>query len=372
MFSPGLNSLELNSLRKEYILREKCTNSEGKVVSWFVRDSLCISVSNIRNIDKKFCIETKHETQYFSSELRVTPDNDTLFYEYRSSNFYQIICKESQPSFEPYYIHPHETYSRRVTYDRRTTDGKRANEYFLPYTLLNLQYDNSWGGLDGYIFTETPNYSLATTLSGDTLEYVQMVDKKKQGLMKRTHPDGRIIELINFDNNNLHGEWIAFDGKGDTVFIFNYKHGEKHGLWKTQLEEYTYENGVINGRVRIYELERFFSGLKKLEPVKYLIQDYYMKDGRKHGSYKGYYTDNWESVYVNGLAYEATYFNGMLMGETRSYYPDGTLMRIANYDHDKEHGCFVHYKNKPGDREIQYRYYYEYGQKIPGAEVNCN
>lgn len=347
--------------RREYVLSEKANLRENEFY-WFVRDSLCMHIKKTKNRDGKLCIETSINQADLILELRVSLEGDTLYFKRHTSSGLLVLNKESWNELKPYYKYPHWDYL--TIYHHNTPDHKPLRSFY------EKVFQDDWSALQGYRRLTTDSFSLTTTLNGDTLEFVSMRENKKHGDMIRKLSSGQVVEKISFHEDELHGVWVGFNQKGDTVFLRSYINGIKHGIWKNDLEEKYYENGELNGLVRIFRYDNVT--LFSKEYAKFLFEEYYVKDGRKHGVCKIYYTQNQRNEYGNGLHREENYFNGMLMGEVRRYKSDGKLEHIDNYDYDKRHGCqiFLRYENGEISRVI--KSYYEHGKLIEGMEEKCN
>jgi len=68
------------------------------------------------------------------------------------------------------------------------------------------------------------------------------------------HVRGKVKEELSYDKQDrLHGQCLAWNAKGVLIGEANYKHGEKHGVWKIYYEsgklayEMHYENGEKTG-----------------------------------------------------------------------------------------------------------------------------
>ena len=62
---------------------------------------------------------------------------------------------------------------------------------------------------------------------------VKPLYEKEGDLVKATfyHDNGNIAQLGNFQDGQLHGEWIMFDESGKKVAIGQYSLGMKTGKW---------------------------------------------------------------------------------------------------------------------------------------------
>jgi antitoxin component YwqK of YwqJK toxin-antitoxin module len=71
-------------------------------------------------------------------------------------------------------------------------------------------------------------------------------------------------------------------------------------------------------------------------------------DGIPHGS--------WKTYRYNKLVDELNYNKGVLEGERKEYYPDGTVKSVRNYVNGKPHGKFIDYGSKGEiERETNYK-----------------
>ncbi len=68
------------------------------------------------------------------------------------------------------------------------------------------------------------------------------------------HDNGEIAQTGTYLKGKLHGEWIAYNNKGQKTAIANYEHGQKIGKWffwnEGKLTEVDYTN---NGIAKVVE-----------------------------------------------------------------------------------------------------------------------
>lgn len=270
----GLGRYELSKERREYVIQEAIYNEHNHIESFFINDSIQYKRTELHDDSvpewEEVFFEKENQYKYV---LRTNKNGDTLYYQFISDslNIYMNI----DGKFHYYYSN---------------TDVSN-NFYREPKSFYKLDKQiREWGTLYGAVVVQSEHFDLKMTLKKDTLEYVKKVNGKYHGLLHRLTPKGDTIEKIPFDNGQLHGTWVKFDYKGDTLFYRNFLNGKEHGKSfgqdnGTYIEE-NFVNGFLDGKVLIYNREQY--GNKVNSDEKYLREEFYMKDGLKHGTHIKY------------------------------------------------------------------------------------
>ncbi len=355
LLNGGLDLRELDRHRREYVVREQIFNSSGRLVSFYVRDSLYMNISEIHDSTIKEWEEISYNHYgKFHYNLRTTQNGDTLYYRYNSDSASIIIDASINTSF----YNGSNLYSFED--DLRYFPSNRFYSNHENSFGISLTGIASWDPVQGIIHRKTYKDEVITTFSGDTLERVNLFNGKYHGNLCRFSPGGDTVEIIPFDNGNLNGNWVKLNSNGDTIFFRSYTNGQAHGqsfglfyLPQRSLPDYveeSFENGFINGKVRIYkyfELSDTNTFLQfKQNKNDYLKYEFSMKDGVKHGVYMKY-NDRHPSDSVNknkNIRDERiSYFEGIKHGEYQNYRRNGDLAEVGNYEYEKKNGIWKSY-----------------------------
>lgn len=142
-------------------------------------------------------------------------------------------------------------------------------------------------------------------------------DDKPVGELKRFHPNGAVMAILNYVEGTDDSGAQMFDEKGKLIAKGKYIGQKKTGEWtymansKIVLTE-TYIDGKKEGISR-----RFYTTGELLEEAGW-------KGDKQHGIYKSYFS--------NGKTYmECNYLEGRLDGSFKSWSLDGTPELEANY-----------------------------------------
>ncbi len=79
---------------------------------------------------------------------------------------------------------------------------------------------------------------------------VQKFNDKLDGYSKYWDEEGRLLNVVNYSNGVLHGEWKEYHLNGSIKYILSYKYGLKNGY-----EFWYYDNGVKKSET-LYEENR--------------------------------------------------------------------------------------------------------------------
>jgi len=372
LLNGGLDMRELDRHRKEYVIRERIFNSSGRLISFYVRDSIYLNLSEIHNSTIKEWEQIEYkEYGKFHYNLRTAQNGDTLYYSYESDSL--KILMDSDYKFNKYYGNIH-------------TSNNFYSSPAKSFYKLNREIP-SWDTINKVISIQNKDVELKMTFQRDTIELVRKVNGKYHGLLLRLSPNGDTIEKIPFDNGKIHGTWVKFDTNGDTLFYRNFLNGKEHGksvgrnpMYGTYVIE-NFVNGLLDGKVVIYDRGFGNQELVKLPDKNFLLSEFYMKDGLKHGSYTKYYGSHAKAyTYRNKIMYDTTYsiieqkgqyYKGMRHGLWQEFSRDGSLDSETQFEYDKESGFYKKYfpngnlrisgENKNGKATGEWIYYNEDG-----------
>lgn len=143
-------------------------------------------------------------------------------------------------------------------------------------------------------------------------------DFKKQGMYKRFYPKGGpVMEIANFVNDTMEGEFIRFYETGDTITVATMKNGLYHGPFREYyqgnkiMQSYQYVDNAMKGTFKEY----YESGALKGE-LNFL-------DNKENGPFVEYHENGKKS-------FEGTYSKGKETGELLKYDENGELIRKMN------------------------------------------
>jgi len=212
-----------------------------------------------------------------------------------------------------------------------------------------------------------PIFSLFMIMQGCTIERAveHVVAEHANGAKKTSfwiYPDGTILKRnewytdgikeyeIPYKDSVPHGEFKRWDGYGDLSTVGEYKQGKRSGTWTS------YYAGTVNSR--------------KKQAVRYY------KDDHPVGDWKGWYLDDKPS-------FEEHYNeNGDSVGVWKKWDDKGTLVEENSCFKANEKGYFKkfakscrileYYECSDGEREGEYKFYYETFEAPDSTGESCN
>lgn len=161
---------------------------------------------------------------------------------------------------------------------------------------------------------------------------INQIDKKglKQGIWRKTNPDGKLIYEGEFKNDLPEGKFIYYDStqKVKAISLFS-KAGTKteattFNRYGKKSSEGTYLNEKREGTWKFYNEDE------------YLIAEEYYENGIPSGTWKNYY-------HKGALLEEIKYKNGKKEGPWKQYFEDGPLKLSANFENSKLDGIATFY-----------------------------
>ncbi|MBN2682124.1 MAG: toxin-antitoxin system YwqK family antitoxin [Bacteroidales bacterium] len=169
--------------------------------------------------------------------------------------------------------------------------------------------------------------------SGNTIMYDgYFIDDKPVGLLKRYHPNGKIMAEMNHEKKTdvcraklySEGETLVAEGKyigqlKDSVWVY-------YGKNKTKIREEVYVNGVLQGTQKIYNDEGI------------LIDEMDFVNGKMEG--------NWKQNYHTGdRKFAIGHKNGVRHGEYAIFHENGSLLEKGQYKDGLADGVWTYYDN---------------------------
>jgi hypothetical protein len=171
-------------------------------------------------------------------------------------------------------------------------------------------------------------------------------------------------KLINYDSLKIENGFYYFDGElftgscvmknneSITIYEGNYKNGLVHGRLKiydltgSLMEEKNYKDGKLNGKLFYYNNNK-------------LLYDGFFKNGLKHKKW---------ITYDNGLIYGVEFFKyGKYHGKVIEFREDGTIVHIQKFKNGKKHGKWVTYDNNGKVSNVEY---YKNDEKVEKTTAN--
>lgn len=211
-------------------------------------------------------------------------------------------------------------------------------------------------------------------------ERVNRIDEEgnKQGTFREYYSNGRVKKEENYLDNQLHGYYREFDGKGDLILALRYERGKVMEEIDEDMKELLDMKSTFDQEGRLiftggYKegipvgIHRFFDTAGVVENA-YLYNELGQKvsegiidaQGIRRGPWtdfyptgevraKGSYENNlksgsWNYYLSNGsLEQKGRFERGRIMGIWNWYYPNGNLWREESYFNGREDGLFVEY-----------------------------
>ncbi len=327
--------------------------SEGKRTN-FLLDSLWNFYNQASELTEQISYKIGERSGYSNKYIYNNPQNpgqSTLI----SSELY-VFGKKEGSSF---YYHPTGELKLIVFYNGGKKQGL-SREFSKDSTLITVvQYK------DNYVIER---------------ERVNRTDEQgnKQGTFRNYYENGRIKKEENYLNNQLHGYYREFDGKGELVMALRYERGTIVEEIDEDMKELLDMKSTFDSEGRLiftggYKegvpvgIHRFFDTAGVVENA-YLYNELGQKvsegiidqQGRRKGAWtdfyssgevqaKGNYQNNqrsgsWTYFQEKGsIEQKGRFERGRYMGLWNWYYPNGNKWREESYFNGREDGMFVEY-----------------------------
>jgi antitoxin component YwqK of YwqJK toxin-antitoxin module len=176
-------------------------------------------------------------------------------------------------------------------------------------------------------------------------------DDRPVGEMKRFHPNGKVMAILNYTEKPDEADAQLFDESGKLVGQGKYINQKKSGEWKylsdgKMVSTETYLNGQKNGTFK-----RFYKTGELLEESNW-------QNDKLNGIYRTYFQDG--KVFL-----ECNYSEGLRNGAFKTWLPNGTIDLEGIYTNDTRDKDWKYF-NAGG--ELRYTLKYELG-KLLNPEV---
>ncbi len=258
-----------------------------------------------------------------------------------------------------FYYHPTGELKQMVYYKNNRKQGM-AREYNQDSVLITvLEYK------DNYLVNR---------------ERVNRTDTKgqKQGTFREYYENGKIKKEEHYLDNQLHGYYREFDGKGDLLMAMRYERGQIMEEIDEDLKELLdmkstydqqgrlifrggYKDGIPVGIHRFYDTTGVVENAHLYNDLGQKISEGIIDEqGRRVGTWKdfyvtgeiradGAYSDNqrsgkWTFYFrTGGIEQKGRFERGRYQGLWMWYYPNGNTWREESYFNGREDGLFVEY-----------------------------
>ncbi len=211
-------------------------------------------------------------------------------------------------------------------------------------------------------------------------ERVNRIDNqgRKQGAFREYYDNGKIKKEEHYLDNQLHGYYREFDGKGELVMAMRYERGKVMEEIDEDLKELLdmkstydqkgrlifrggYKEGVPVGIHRFYDTTGVVENAHLYNELGQKVSEGVIDEqGNRRGKWTNFYTtgeirssgtysDNlksgkWIFYYrTGGIEQTGSFERGRYQGLWLWYYPNGNTWREESYFNGKEDGLFVEY-----------------------------
>ena len=211
-------------------------------------------------------------------------------------------------------------------------------------------------------------------------ERINRVDNqgRKQGTFRDYYSNGKIKREENYLDNQLHGYYREYDGKGNLVMAMRYERGQIMEEIDEDLKELLdmkstfddqgrlvftggYKDGVPVGIHRFYDTTGVVENAYLYNDIGQKIAEGIIDEqGRRIGAWtdfypsgevraKGTYENNersgsWTFYYLSGsIEQKGRFERGRFQGSWVWFYPNGNIWREESYSNGREDGLFVEY-----------------------------
>lgn len=204
---------------------------------------------------------------------------------------------------------------------------------------------------------------------------------RKQGTHREYFENGKIKKEENYLDDQLHGYFREFDGRGELIVAMRYERGQIMEEIDEDLKELLdmkstfdeqgrliftggYKEGIPVGIHRFYDTTGVVENAYMYnESGKKISEGIIDEQGRKRGGWKdfyitgemrakGNYVDNlrsgiWTFYFrTGGIEQKGRFERGRYQGMWNWYYPNGNTWREESYFNGREDGLFVEYDQK--------------------------
>jgi antitoxin component YwqK of YwqJK toxin-antitoxin module len=188
----------------------------------------------------------------------------------------------------------------------------------------------------------------------------QFKDGKPFGKFVYYYPSKKIKAVMTFDTDGKTSRSMMYDETGYLMAFGKFVNKEKDSVWthftpmQTVSYTETYQLGQLHGQKTIYHLPA-----TEGDKSKRIAQLYHYNKGILQGEVKEFFPDG-------TLKMEGTYENDKLHGVVNKYHPNGRLFIKERYKNGKKHGWWFGYDEN--GKETGKRYFYE-GKELKDKEL---
>lgn len=183
---------------------------------------------------------------------------------------------------------------------------------------------------------------------GKTLYEGRFLNDNPQGVFKYYNPDGKIKNISRFEKNGSVSYTTVYHVSGNVSAIGKYVDRQYDSVWtflndggkKVKVE--SYKLGVPHGKWQIFDPK---DGI--------LLDEKNFVDGKKHGSWRTFYT-------TGEPRFELKYVNDVATGAYKCFYTSGKIWHTGIYKNSRFDGLWISYAE---DGPILRRMRYENGEK---------
>ena len=252
------------------------------------------------------------------------------------------------------------------TDDDKTTDGKEIIRERFPNGAVRIEREVAQDAEDNYL--NHGNWQMWDA-HGNRVAKGQYRNGKRHGSWTSWRLDDKssllsdtpltdftapLISQANFQDGNLHGDWIIYDAKQRKICQFSFENGKRDGQWTwwyptgRKQREATYENGDVEGEVfqwntasQLVAKSTYTEGRRLAKKVVYHHETDRQK--KTEGTYLfakrvPQSSDDW---WYARLATKKPVGKDEKHGNWTSWYPNGQEQMRGNYHYDIETGKFT-------------------------------
>jgi antitoxin component YwqK of YwqJK toxin-antitoxin module len=310
----GVKDGKLVAYNKDGVLTVKEEWDNGKLVgeSVYYYDS-----GQIRNrvvLDKKGNVKTT-ESYYENGKKNFFSDVD------KNGNGMNYSIYPNDTIMARNYVKNHKVYKE----ESFSEQGKRKKitEYNDDRTYKNVKSFDENGELNREAIYQSSSEQTMIEYKGDIIEHTKTKNGYRDGDFESFYLNGTLAEKGTYFKSEKIGKWKSYYEDGAIKFIGNYVKTSDRGNFKDSIHTYYFNSGQIE------KIENYY--IAKINRSSNRPDDFY----------------------------ERTYKTG----QWKTFYENGKLSQIANYNEDKLHGEFIEYFNDETN-SVKYKCTYRNGLKI--------
>ncbi len=157
--------------------------------------------------------------------------------------------------------------------------------------------------------------------TGDGKVFIEFVDGKKEGFVKRFSKDGVLLSSMEYHDDDLNGVSIQYYATGGEMVRMYYKSGSLHGEFRAY-----YENGMLQVKGQ-YVDGKLQGKYEQFDEFGDKISECMYEQGQLNGKSLRYFPKA-----QGGGVYEMSFYeNGYLQGERVTYNVNGEVSSVTPY-----------------------------------------